>query len=257
MKQASSLSPSFIPPSPLTHPHRRGHEILKWSLPDKFEHVLLVRPSPVQAALYDHNMHNLQQGGTSTTAGPLKAFAVCTKVRGELEWNEDCLVSRSWFRRSGTIPTYTTMRLRRFRSPRKTQQLVASRPAFSPSLSHSLSHPSLVQIPSLTLPQSLPHSFLTPSLSLSLSLSLPHFLPHFPSLSLPHSPSITPSLTPSAPPSLSPSLTLSLTHSLSLSHSLPLPPSHTPSSTCRLHGKMILDCRRVYCQRPRLIRLNG
>jgi RAD54-like protein 2 len=61
---------------------RRGHDILKNALPMKCEHVLLVRPSPVQAALYDYNMNSLQQGGTSTTAGPLKGFAVCTKI-----WN--------------------------------------------------------------------------------------------------------------------------------------------------------------------------
>ena len=66
--------PPFVP--------SRGHEILKCTLPGKFEHVLFVRPSPVQAALYDFNMNTLQQGGTSSTAGPLKGFAVCTKVGG-------------------------------------------------------------------------------------------------------------------------------------------------------------------------------
>ena len=63
---------------------RRGHEILQATLPSKFEHVLLVRPSPVQALLYDYNMSQMQQGGTSTTAGPLRAFAVCSKVGGRV-----------------------------------------------------------------------------------------------------------------------------------------------------------------------------
>lgn len=61
---------------------RKGHEILKVTLPPKFEHILYLRPSQVQADLYDYNMSAIEQaGGTSSTAGPLKAFAVCSKVQ--------------------------------------------------------------------------------------------------------------------------------------------------------------------------------
>lgn len=60
---------------------RRGHEILKTTLPPKFEHVLFIRPSKVQATLYDYNMSLIENStGASATAGPLKAFAVCSKV---------------------------------------------------------------------------------------------------------------------------------------------------------------------------------
>ena len=61
---------------------RRGHEILKATLPPKFEHVLYLRPSQVQGDLYNYNMSAIAQaGGAASTAGPLKAFAVCSKVR--------------------------------------------------------------------------------------------------------------------------------------------------------------------------------
>ena len=61
---------------------RKGHEILKSTLPPKFEHVLYLRPSQVQADLYDFNMSAIAQAaGNSNSAGPLKAFAVCSKVR--------------------------------------------------------------------------------------------------------------------------------------------------------------------------------
>ena len=63
---------------------RRGHEILFQTLPPKFEHVLYLRPSEVQGALYEYNMGQLTQGGSTMSsggvAGPLKAFAVCSKV---------------------------------------------------------------------------------------------------------------------------------------------------------------------------------
>ncbi len=60
---------------------RRGHEILKSTLPPKFEHVLFLRPSEVQGILYNYNMSLIEQGGgVSASNGPLKAFAVCTKV---------------------------------------------------------------------------------------------------------------------------------------------------------------------------------
>ncbi len=62
---------------------RRGHEILHSVLPPKFEHVILVRNSPVQEVLYDLNMlqtQEQQKSGTIANIGPLKAFAVCSKV---------------------------------------------------------------------------------------------------------------------------------------------------------------------------------
>ncbi len=60
---------------------RRGHEILCELLPPKFEHVLFLRPSPVQAVLYNHIINQLRNGPGATSAGPLKAFALCSKVR--------------------------------------------------------------------------------------------------------------------------------------------------------------------------------
>ena len=61
---------------------RRGHEILKSTLPPKFEHVMYLRPSQVQADLYNYSMSAIEQlaRGTASSAGPLKAFAVCSKV---------------------------------------------------------------------------------------------------------------------------------------------------------------------------------
>ncbi len=60
---------------------RRGHEILRSSLPPKYEHVLFLRPSPVQAALYSFTMDNIKNNQGTSSAGPLKAFALCSKVR--------------------------------------------------------------------------------------------------------------------------------------------------------------------------------
>ena len=61
---------------------RRGHEILMDSLPPKYEHTLLLRPSPVQAVLYNYSIEQIHSGPGNSSAGPLKAFAVCSKVRG-------------------------------------------------------------------------------------------------------------------------------------------------------------------------------
>ena len=70
---------------------RKGHEILKSTLPPKVEHVLYLRPSKVQADLYDFNMSAIAQAaGNSNSAGPLKAFAVCSKVR-EREFVSTCI----------------------------------------------------------------------------------------------------------------------------------------------------------------------
>ena len=75
---------------------RKGHEILKSTLPPKFEHVLYLRPSQVQADLYNFNMSAIAQAaGNSNSAGPLKAFAVCSKVRErEREINYACVCVR-------------------------------------------------------------------------------------------------------------------------------------------------------------------
>ncbi|XP_019855376.1 PREDICTED: helicase ARIP4-like [Amphimedon queenslandica] len=87
---------------------RRGHDVLREILPPKFEQVLLLRLSHVQQTLYDLNVTSNQSSTSSTSAsmeainkafnlpsiplpipvsssstlGPLKAFAVCTKI-----WN--------------------------------------------------------------------------------------------------------------------------------------------------------------------------
>ena len=61
---------------------RRGHEILRDSLPQKYEHVLFLRPSPVQGVLYNHVIDQIKNGPNASPAGPLKAFAMCSKVRG-------------------------------------------------------------------------------------------------------------------------------------------------------------------------------
>lgn len=63
---------------------RRGHDILKDQLPSKEEHVILVRLSPLQRALYTEFMNRFREAGNSgwLSLNPLKAFAVCCKVRG-------------------------------------------------------------------------------------------------------------------------------------------------------------------------------
>ncbi len=50
------------------------------SLPPKYEHVLYLRPSPVQAILYNHAIEQVKSGSGTSSAGPLKAFAMCSKV---------------------------------------------------------------------------------------------------------------------------------------------------------------------------------
>ena len=85
--------------------YRRGHDVLREILPPKFEQVLLLRLSHVQQTLYDLNVtsnHTSSSANASmeaiskafnlpsiplpiavsstSTLGPLKAFAVCTKV---------------------------------------------------------------------------------------------------------------------------------------------------------------------------------
>ncbi|XP_062842889.1 helicase ARIP4 [Trichomycterus rosablanca] len=63
---------------------RRGHDVLSTHLPSKEEHVILVRLSPVQRALYKEFMNRFREAGNSGWLGlnPLKAFCVCCKI-----WN--------------------------------------------------------------------------------------------------------------------------------------------------------------------------
>ncbi|MCJ8744181.1 hypothetical protein PDJAM_G00115480 [Pangasius djambal] len=63
---------------------RRGHDVLRTQLPSKEEHVILVRLSPLQRALYKEFMNRFREAGNSGWLGlnPLKAFCVCCKI-----WN--------------------------------------------------------------------------------------------------------------------------------------------------------------------------
>ncbi|XP_059099678.1 helicase ARIP4-like isoform X2 [Tigriopus californicus] len=59
---------------------RRGHKVLQQSLPPKNEHVILLRMTDIQRALYKRFMDELVFN--RTVSNPLKAFAVCCKI-----WN--------------------------------------------------------------------------------------------------------------------------------------------------------------------------
>ena len=59
---------------------RRSHAVLRNTLPQKEEHVLLLRLTPLQRALYRHHMSDLVQN--KSVSNPLKAFAICLKI-----WN--------------------------------------------------------------------------------------------------------------------------------------------------------------------------
>ncbi|XP_031424233.1 helicase ARIP4 isoform X3 [Clupea harengus] len=63
---------------------RRGHDVLRNQLPDKEEHVIMVRLCPLQRALYMEFMNRFRDAGNSGWLGlnPLKAFCVCCKI-----WN--------------------------------------------------------------------------------------------------------------------------------------------------------------------------
>uniref|UniRef100_A0A4W3JZX0 RAD54 like 2 n=1 Tax=Callorhinchus milii TaxID=7868 RepID=A0A4W3JZX0_CALMI len=63
---------------------RRGHDVLRGHLPIKEEHVILVRLSSIQRALYTEFMNRFRDAGNSGWLGlnPLKAFCVCCKI-----WN--------------------------------------------------------------------------------------------------------------------------------------------------------------------------
>lgn len=57
---------------------RRSHSVLRNSLPQKEEYVLLVRMTSFQRTLYDTFMNEVVR--TKAVPNPLKAFAVCCKV---------------------------------------------------------------------------------------------------------------------------------------------------------------------------------
>ncbi|TNM86466.1 hypothetical protein fugu_006696 [Takifugu bimaculatus] len=63
---------------------RRGHDVLRDQLPSKQEHVILVRLSPLQRALYTEFMNRFKEAGNTgwLSLNPLKAFSVCCKI-----WN--------------------------------------------------------------------------------------------------------------------------------------------------------------------------
>ncbi|XP_066499675.1 helicase ARIP4-like isoform X2 [Hoplias malabaricus] len=63
---------------------RRGHDVLRSQLPEKQEHVILVRLSAIQKALYTEFMNRFREAGNTgwLSLNPLKAFCVCCKI-----WN--------------------------------------------------------------------------------------------------------------------------------------------------------------------------
>ncbi len=62
---------------------RRSHSLLKDILPRKTEFVILLRKSPVQHTLYRRFLTYFQGslGYEGACLNPIKAFAVCCKVR--------------------------------------------------------------------------------------------------------------------------------------------------------------------------------
>ena len=61
---------------------RRGQTVLKYALPEKEEHVLLLRMSPIQRTLYKGFLEMIQDETSDwATTNPIKAFSVCCKVR--------------------------------------------------------------------------------------------------------------------------------------------------------------------------------
>ncbi|XP_060787681.1 helicase ARIP4-like isoform X2 [Neoarius graeffei] len=63
---------------------RRGHDVLCSQLPQKQEHVILVRLTALQRALYVKFMNHFREAGNTgwLSLNPLKAFCVCCKI-----WN--------------------------------------------------------------------------------------------------------------------------------------------------------------------------
>lgn len=81
---------------------RRGFHVLKMSLPEKHEHVILVRLTPFQKGLYCKFMQCFKDAGAGgwCSTNPLKAFAVGCKVR----WNKCHLTLLN--KRVGFTPTH-------------------------------------------------------------------------------------------------------------------------------------------------------
>ena len=59
--------------------YRRGHDVLKASLPSKQEYVLMVRLSPIQKALY-RRLIVLTKECYNDSLNPIKTFCLCCKV---------------------------------------------------------------------------------------------------------------------------------------------------------------------------------
>lgn len=66
----------------LYYVNRRSHSVLRNTLPQKEEYVILVRMTSFQRKLYDTFMNEVVR--TKAVPNPLKAFAVCCKVRERL-----------------------------------------------------------------------------------------------------------------------------------------------------------------------------
>ena len=59
---------------------RRGHKLLQMVLPEKEEHILFVRLSPLQSSLYNRY---IESQGKILGVNAIKAFAICCKVEIE------------------------------------------------------------------------------------------------------------------------------------------------------------------------------
>merc|ERR1719300_1140209 len=73
---------------------RRGHMVLKNSLPNKTEHVLFVRMTDIQRKLYSRFMEELITN--RCVSNPLKAFAVCCKI-----WNHPDVLHHYLLKKEG------------------------------------------------------------------------------------------------------------------------------------------------------------
>ncbi|XP_074644107.1 helicase ARIP4-like [Tubulanus polymorphus] len=77
---------------------RRGHAVLKYTLPVKHECVIIVRMSDIQRALYKEFMNILTLELESwASMNPLKAFSVCCKI-----WNHPDVIYKFFNQRKGT-----------------------------------------------------------------------------------------------------------------------------------------------------------
>merc|ERR1719394_1595483 len=73
---------------------RRGHIVLKHSLPTKTEHVLFIRMTEIQRRLYRRFMEELITN--RCVSNPLKAFAVCCKI-----WNHPDVLHHYLLKKEG------------------------------------------------------------------------------------------------------------------------------------------------------------